>query len=280
MIICWDKLEPLRYSFNTERWYRGRTIYEYKDDCKSCKNPFLYEAHSKGEFCSLKCAKSGKHAPMFGKKLSIEARQKIREKAVGRVISEETRQKMRGRHVSKATRKKLSKRLLGKNLGKRRSKETCERMSRNHADVNGMNNPFFGKKHTKETRAKISKSHADVSGMNNPRFDKGDTICGDKNPNWRGGISGESYCAIWNDEEFKEYIIERDKEKFCWNPGCLGKGNKRVKHHIDYNKKNCTPENVITICNSCNSIANFNRDHWQAFYTELMVSRKLKETVI
>lgn len=96
---------------------------------------------------------------------------------------------------------------------------------------------------------------------------------GDGNPNWRNGLSKSPYCSVWRDKEFKEYLIERDKDKLCWNPQCPGIGEMPVFHHIDYKKSNCNPMNVIKICNSCNSIANFNRNWWQAFYNEIMRRR-------
>jgi len=110
-------------------------------------------------------------------------------------------------------------------------------------------------------------------GSGNPRYHKGENIIGESNPNWRGGIAGESYCPVWKEKQFINYINERDKDKFCWNPLCNHKGNKRVRHHMDYNKKNCDPQNIITICNSCNSRANFNRKWWTEFYSTLMQER-------
>jgi len=41
-------------------------------------------------------------------------------------------------------------------------------------------------------------------------------------------------------------------------------------HHIDYNKNNCSPANLITLCNLCNIKANCNIDYWYAYYTYLM----------
>lgn len=37
-----------------------------------------------------------------------------------------------------------------------------------HEHFKGEGNPFYGKKHTQESKIKISKNHADVSGKNNP----------------------------------------------------------------------------------------------------------------
>jgi len=41
-------------------------------------------------------------------------------------------------------------------------------------------------------------------------------------------------------------------------------------HHIDYNKYNCLPENLISLCDRCNVIANYNRDYWFAYFNYIM----------
>ena len=41
-----------------------------------------------------------------------------------------------------------------------------------------------------------------------------------------------------------------------------------VVHHIDYNKKNCNIDNLITLCSKCHGRTNFNRDHWMARFSE------------
>lgn len=87
--------------------------------------------------------------------------------------------------------------------------------------------------------------------------------------NWKGGISCEPYCETWNDKEFKKYIFERDNYK-CQNPDCWGNGGKLCRHHIDYNKKNCGLTNVITVCNSCNTRANANREWHTTYYNKIM----------
>ncbi len=49
------------------------------------------------------------------------------------------------------------------------TKETCDRISANHADVSGKNNPNYGKHHSKKTRDKIS---ASKQGEKNPNYGK------------------------------------------------------------------------------------------------------------
>jgi len=95
------------------------------------------------------------------------------------------------------------------------------------------------------------------------------------NPSWKGGVSFEPYCHIWSDEEYKKDIKERDSNK-CLNPCCEGKTGKAGVlsiHHIDYKKKNCDPINLITLCISCNSKANIDREWHEAWYKAIMNKR-------
>lgn len=95
---------------------------------------------------------------------------------------------------------------------------------------------------------------------------------GENHYNWRGGTSFEPYCHIWTDKEFKRDIKERDA-LVCQNPDCWGTSDRIVIHHIDYNKKNCHPDNLITVCNSCNSRANVKRKWHTEFYNKLNKKR-------
>lgn len=102
---------------------------------------------------------------------------------------------------------------------------------------------------------------------------------GSGHPNWKGGISCEPYCDIWLDKDFKKSIKERDSNK-CQNPDCWGTSKRLTIHHIDYDKKNCRPENLITLCNSCNSRANKDREWHKSFYRIVMEKKnKIKKFV-
>lgn len=93
------------------------------------------------------------------------------------------------------------------------------------------------------------------------------------NPSWKGGISCEPYCDVWLDKEYKESIKQRDGYK-CINPYCISKNlNDLTIHHIDYNKKSCVPENLITLCRSCNFRANKDREWHKAWYQAIMYRR-------
>ena len=52
------------------------------------------------------------------------------------------------------------------------SEETRARMSANHADVSGKNNPIYGKPRSPETKAKIKANLPDMRGEKNPHYGK------------------------------------------------------------------------------------------------------------
>lgn len=93
----------------------------------------------------------------------------------------------------------------------------------------------------------------------------------EKNPNWNGGTSFKQYPIGWNNT-FKEQIRYRDEYK-CQICGvheneCNCKLN---VHHIDYNKDNLDLHNLISLCHSCHSKTNYNRDKWIKFFSNRVV---------
>jgi len=95
---------------------------------------------------------------------------------------------------------------------------------------------------------------------------------GSNNPQWKGGISFEPYCEIWSDKEYKNDIRERDGYR-CLNPYCFHNDGRLHVHHVDFNKKNCGPGNLITLCGSCNSRANKNRKWHTKWYRVILNKR-------
>ena len=91
-----------------------------------------------------------------------------------------------------------------------------------------------------------------------------------------GGSANKDYCPVWSDKEFKEMIKERDNHE-CQNPYCWHTIEKLCIHHIDYNKKNCSPDNLITVCTSCNGRANANREWHTAFYKTIIGNMEMYE---
>ncbi len=94
-------------------------------------------------------------------------------------------------------------------------------------------------------------------------------LSGANGSNWQGGKTFEPYSEQFNKQN-KKKIKERDKYT-CQNPQCRIRKNLTI-HHIDYNKKNCNQNNLITLCYRCNSKANFNREYWTAFYKSIVQS--------
>lgn len=85
-------------------------------------------------------------------------------------------------------------------------------------------------------------------------------MIGKDNPSWKGGKSFEPYSVDWTNT-LKRAIRERDHYQ-CRICGELQNNEAFHVHHIDYNKQNCNPDNLITLCNSCHSKTNHNRDYW------------------
>ncbi len=89
---------------------------------------------------------------------------------------------------------------------------------------------------------------------------------GKENPNWAGGKSFEPYGLEFN-EDLKEVIRNRDRRKcFMCKIIELECGELLSVHHIDYNKKNNDPQNLISLCRKCHFRTNKNRKHWINYF--------------
>jgi hypothetical protein len=82
---------------------------------------------------------------------------------------------------------------------------------------------------------------------------------GELNPHWCGGTSVELYPTGFR-TTIRYLVLSRD---FFTCQECDSQID-LSPHHIDYNKSNIDPRNLITLCRSCNSKANGNR----AYYIE------------
>jgi len=98
-------------------------------------------------------------------------------------------------------------------------------------------------------------------------------MSGPGNINWGGGLATGIYCGIWRDKEFKFDIRDRDGHK-CLNPYCNSLSPEDLSiHHINYDKQDCNPKNLITVCRSCNTKANTDRDWHMAWYQAILKQR-------
>lgn len=97
---------------------------------------------------------------------------------------------------------------------------------------------------------------------------------GERSGGWRGGITDIKYCYKFNNE-FKEFVRERDDYtcQLCGREQLLG-GQKLDVHHIHYDKENCYPD-VVTLCRSCNSSVNSDREYWEQYFEEQLITRGL-----
>jgi hypothetical protein len=96
----------------------------------------------------------------------------------------------------------------------------------------------------------------------------GKTISGEKSYLWKGGISFYPYPQDWTNT-LKESIRERDSY-MCQICG-IHKDELKQKlhiHHIDYDKENLDPKNLITLCIYCHMKTNGNRKYWINYFKE------------
>lgn len=106
-----------------------------------------------------------------------------------------------------------------------------------------------------------------MKGKENPKLQ------GEKHPQWLGGKSFEPYGVEFN-KKLRKQIRGRDNyrcqecfrhqdELFNWSKG---KKDKLIVHHIDYNKKNNKPKNLISLCRTCHLQTNFDREDWIKYF--------------
>jgi len=87
---------------------------------------------------------------------------------------------------------------------------------------------------------------------------------------WIDGRSYLPYPAEFS-RQLKELIRQRDNYQ-CQKCGCSERENikKLAVHHIDYDKQNCLPLNLVSLCCRCNSLVNEDRKYWERFFKEKM----------
>lgn len=104
-------------------------------------------------------------------------------------------------------------------------------------------------------------------------------LVGELNGRWQDGISFEPYDNDFNDG-LKERIRDRDNHicQLCDMAEIEHievYGERLSMHHIDYDKKNSSETNLISLCRNCNSKVNANRNHWQEFFENKIAQKYL-----
>lgn len=181
-----------------------------------------------------------------------ETKQILREMRLGKTVSEETKEAVRkaqtGKIVSEETKNKMSIARKGKPLAES-AKEKLSMIAKE-------------KWKDKTYKSEFSKSRQ-----------------GENNPNYRGGIQYEPYDDNWS-KSFRHSIRERDNQ-VCMN---CGKHREKLKtaldvHHINYDKQLSIKENCISLCHSCHSLTQINREYWtKLFYDKLAKLYEYKYT--
>ena len=92
-------------------------------------------------------------------------------------------------------------------------------------------------------------------------------VNGRNHPNYLGDDYQREYPNVFN--AVKDAIRERDK-RTCQVCGVSENGKKLCVHHIDYDKNNTAPNNLITLCPSCHAKTNFRHDTWIAKFTPMI----------
>jgi hypothetical protein len=148
--------------------------------------------------------------------------------------------------------------------------------------------PIWNRGLTKETDERVAKQVEKLSairkvifkGEGNPFYNKKHTEEWKKEQSLRKGGTGvpyefDEYGSEFNDV-LKEAIRNRDNRK-CRNCGCDERDCYRSLdvHHIDYDKKNCRGNNLISLCPSCHTATNTNREYWKIVLTNKVSERIL-----
>lgn len=138
-----------------------------------------------------------------------------------------------------------------------------------------------GKKWSEEHKEKLSKIHTGKILTEEHKQNIGKSLQGEKShfygvhlfgklaSNWQGGISFEPYTFEFN-KELKNKIKQRDMY-MCQTPNCMNTSLLDC-HHIDYDKKNNSLDNFITLCRSCHAKTNGknNRSYYTNYYQEIL----------
>lgn len=199
-------------------------------------NPQLIKGHKMNLGKHWKVKDTSKMKGLKGKKMSEETKRKLSLALKGHKVSVETKEKLSKSHKNQIPWNKGTKGLY--------SKEHIQKLKKSR----------IGKKASEESRKKMSK--------NNNRFWLGKR--GEKHPGWKGGLSFLPYSVDWT-ETLRLSIRERDHYT-CQICGEKQGDNALSVHHKDYNKLNCNPDNLITLCHFCHLNTNRNKEYWIKYF--------------
>jgi len=261
-----------------------------KKICKGCGKKFeIANSQSKRYvYCSLKCRSKyqrGKKHPNFGKKFPNSYKNLGKYSNPWSKKDEEYVIKNHLKIPIKILSKKIGKKefTVRKWMNKRNIKgikPPSWNKGKKRPEMSGKNHPLFGKHHTEKTKRKISgdkvralKISKSLKGK--PKSEKHRISLSIskqeiKKEDWKGFIGLEPYDEKFN-RNFEKEIRKRDNQ-ICMLCGIHREKLKKALfiHHIDYDKKNTTKENCLSLCGSCHPKTNGNRKHWTIFFQSLL----------
>lgn len=108
---------------------------------------------------------------------------------------------------------------------------------------------------------KIERQRQKLIGRKRP--DHAKAMTGEKNPAWHELAHRRGYGKGWLNKSLREDLISRDGYR-CYE--CGSNPPSLARHHIDYDKSNCSLSNLVLLCNSCHSKTNYDRGRWEAHF--------------
>ena len=158
-----------------------------------------------------------------------------------------------GKHQSGKTKSKIGK----ANMGKRRTEQTKQKIREK----------AIGRRHSIEEKQKMSIRMKKYIQEHPEELIRLSLITkGENNSHWQGGKSFEPYTSEFN-RELRQIIRRRDNHtcQLCGVPECECIENLSI-HHIDYNKKNNSSDNLVALCRSCNAKVNRRQKVWTNYF--------------
>lgn len=207
---------------------------------------------------------------IYGVEKAQKMKEEMSKRLKGKTKSEKQKENMRlgaiKRWTNSKERKKQSERLTGRKL----TEEHIKNISKNHVDVSNKNNPKY-----KDGRSlRINRCIDCNKRLKSYRSKRCNVCCniGEKNPNWFGGTSFEPYGIEFN-KKLREEIRKRDNYT-CQECGYTQEMEHTLHvHHIDFNKTNNHPNNLISLCRSCHNQTRFNRQAWINYFQDKINQR-------
>jgi len=207
-------------------------------------------------------------------------RKKMSQASIGKKQSKETKRK-KSRALKGQKRKPLSeehKRAISKKLrGRKKSEEHKYRISESHKAIQ---HPWLKKLRKERIIKECPFCGAENEYVpNEARVSKGFCSLGcwydyiredpSRHHNWKSGLSQSPYNPEFN-SYLKQEIRERDEYtcQLCGKSESENASDGRVLavHHIDFDKDNCLPENLVALCTACNAKVNYDREYWKTYF--------------